>query len=76
MFKENVAAFHMLGVKDLAGFLLFYMGSRVLNPHTRQLFESSVSQSDIPKFDELVDFVQQRCKILEYIKGADRSQHI
>lgn len=52
------------------------MGSRVLDPHTRQLFESSVSQSDIPKFDELIDFIQQECKILHNIKGADKSERV
>lgn len=51
------------------------MGSRVLDPRIRQLFESSVFQSDIPEFDELLDFIQRRCKILVNIKGADRSEH-
>lgn len=50
------------------------MGSHILDPRTRQLFESSISQSDIPEFDELLDFIQRRCKILENIKGSDRSE--
>lgn len=50
------------------------LSSCVLDPRTRKLFESSISQSDIPKFDELVDFIHLRYKILESIKGADRSE--
>ncbi|XP_025419127.1 uncharacterized protein LOC112689565 [Sipha flava] len=37
-FKENVAIIKALGVNDLSSFLLFHMGSRVLDPTTIQLF--------------------------------------
>ncbi|CAI6359149.1 unnamed protein product [Macrosiphum euphorbiae] len=69
-FKENVSLIKSLGVNDLAGFLLFHIGSRVLDASTIQLFESSISPSTIPTFDELLDFVQQRCRVLENIKGS------
>lgn len=67
-FKENVAIIKALGVNDLSSFLLFHMGSRVLDPTTIQLFESNASNSTIPTFDELLNFVQQRCRILENVK--------
>lgn len=71
-FKKNVSLIKSLGVNDLASFLLFHMGSRVLDPTTMQLFESSTSPSTIPTFDELLHFVQQRCTILETIKKPSK----
>jgi len=59
-FNENVSLIKSFGVNDLSSFLLFYMGSRVLDASTLQLFESSISPSTIPTFDELLNFVQQR----------------
>ncbi|CAI6372343.1 unnamed protein product [Macrosiphum euphorbiae] len=72
-FKENVAIIKALGVNDLSSFLLFHMGSRVLDPTTIQLFESNASNSTIPTFDELLSFVQQRCRVLENIKNSSKS---
>eukprot|EP00102_Acyrthosiphon_pisum_P021653 XP_016658863.1 PREDICTED: uncharacterized protein LOC103309027 [Acyrthosiphon pisum] len=69
-FKENVSLIKSLGVNDLSSFLLFHIGSRALDASTIQLFESSISPSTIPTFDELLDFVQQRCRVLENIKGS------
>ncbi|XP_008178271.1 uncharacterized protein LOC103307771 [Acyrthosiphon pisum] len=74
-FKENVSIIKSIGVDDLAGFLLFHMGSRVLDPTTLRLFESSISQSTIPEFGELLDFVQQRCKILENLKLSNKIEN-
>ncbi|XP_050063173.1 uncharacterized protein LOC126552505 [Aphis gossypii] len=61
---------YALGVVDLSGFLLFYIGARVIDPDTRRLFEASVPQESIPKLDELLDFAANRCKILENV-GAN-----
>jgi len=72
-FKENVAIIKALGVNDLSSFVLFHMGSRVLDPTTIQLFESNASNSTIPTFDELLNFVQQRCRVLENIKILSKS---
>jgi len=69
VFQENIAAIEALGVTDLAGFILFFIGSRVLDSATRHLFENSVTQNIIPTFYMLVKFVQQRCKILENTQG-------
>lgn len=69
-FQENVSIIKSLGVDDLASFLLFHMGSRVLHPTTLQLFESSISRLTIPTFEELIKFVQHRCQILESLKSA------
>lgn len=66
-FRENVAAIQALGVKDLAGFLLFYIGSRVIDPVTRRLFESTVAKNEIPDLDSLLEFVSQRCNVLENV---------
>lgn len=69
-FQENVSIIKSLGVEDLASFLLFHMGSRVLHPTTLQLFESSISRTTIPEFEELMKFVQHRCQILESLKNT------
>lgn len=71
-FQENIAAIKVLGVNDLAGFILFFIGSRALDPVTRNLFESTVSQDSIPVFDVLLKFVQQRCKVLENIRSSEK----
>lgn len=73
VFQENIAAIKALGVEDLAGFMLFFMGSRVLDSTTRHLFENSVSQTSVPTFDVLLKFVQHRCKILENLYGAENN---
>jgi len=48
------------------------MGSRVLDSTTLQLFESSTSQSTIPNFAELLNFVQHRCKFLENLTKSSK----
>lgn len=49
------------------------MCSRVLDLTTLQLFESNyTSRSDISSFDQLLDFVQQKCRILENIKNSSK----
>lgn len=64
-FRENVAAIKALGVDDLSGFLLFYIGARALDTDTRRLFEEYISIDEIPKLDKLLEFAAHRCKILE-----------
>ncbi|XP_025410719.1 uncharacterized protein LOC112683778 [Sipha flava] len=71
-FKEKVSIIKSLGVDDLSNFLLFYMGSRVLDSTTLSLFESNISHSNIPNFDELLSFVQHRCKILENLNNSSK----
>lgn len=66
-FHENVAAIEALGVTDLAGFLLFYIGSRVIDPATRRMFKASTK---IPNLEILLEIVAQRCKILENVGSA------
>jgi hypothetical protein len=66
-FRENVAAIKALGIEDISGFLLFYIGVRVLDVETKRLYEASIPQSEILTLDSLLDFVSQRCKILENI---------
>lgn len=64
-FRENIAALKVLEVDDLAGFLLFYIASRVLDPATRQSFEFEYHDAEIPTFDMLAEFVQVRCQVLQ-----------
>ncbi|CAH1725392.1 unnamed protein product [Aphis gossypii] len=66
-FRENVAAIKALGIDDISGFLLFYIGARVLDVETRRLYEASIPQTEMPSLDSLLDFVSRRCKILENI---------
>lgn len=66
-FRENVAAIKALGIEDISGFILFYIGARMLDTETRRLFEANLSQVEIPTLDQLLDFVSQRCRILENI---------
>jgi len=74
IFKENVFTLKLLEVDDLADFMLFFLGSRVLDLKTRQLFEADICQSTIPNFDTLVAIVQKRVKILENVRGVDKTE--
>ncbi|KAL4131322.1 hypothetical protein QTP88_008654 [Uroleucon formosanum] len=65
IFRENVAAIKALGVDYLSVFLLFYIGTRALDTDTRRLFKEHILIHEIPKLDNLLDFVAHRCKILE-----------
>lgn len=57
IFKENVSIIKAIGVNDLAGFLLFHMGSRVLDSTTLQLFESSMYIAiDNSRFRPIIKF--------------------
>jgi len=67
VFTENVSAIKALGVKDLAGFILFHIGARVIDTETRRLFEASIEQNAVPNLDMLLQFVAHRCKILENV---------
>ncbi|XP_008180394.1 uncharacterized protein LOC103308567 [Acyrthosiphon pisum] len=69
-FRENVSAIQALGVGDLAGFILFYIGSRVIDPLTRRLFEATVVKNEIPDLNSLLDFVSQRCNVLENVGSS------
>jgi len=45
IFKENVSTLKLLEVTTritLADFMLFFLGSRVLDPKARQLFEADI----------------------------------
>ncbi|KAF0715873.1 DUF1758 domain-containing protein, partial [Aphis craccivora] len=75
-FRENIAAIKALGVDDLSGFLLFYIGARVLDTDTRRLFKEYISTDEIPKLDKLLDFITLRCKILENIGTQGTKQFI
>lgn len=75
-FRENITAIRKLGIEDVSGFILFYIGSRVLDTETRRLFEASSMQTDIPKLEELLDFVSKRVHILENIGTDDDKNEI
>lgn len=75
-FRENVSAIKALGIEDISGFLLFYIGARVLDPETRRLFEANLTQSEIPTLDKLLDFTSQRCRILENIGTNNDRQEV
>lgn len=62
-------AIKALGIDDISFlFLLFYIDARVHDIETGRLYEASIPQSQIPTLDNLLDFVTQRCKILENIE--------
>jgi len=63
-FRENVST---IGVGDLSGFILFYIGSRVVDPMTRRLFEATVEISDL---NSLLEFVSQRFNVLENVGSS------
>lgn len=73
-FHENIAAIKYLEVAGLVGFLLFYLGSKALDSDTRQLFEVSISQNELPELGTLLNFVRPRYRILGNLKGHDKQE--
>lgn len=45
------------------------MSAKVLDSDTRLLFEATVLPSKVPCIEDLVDFIRQRCCILENVRG-------
>ncbi|XP_026686181.1 uncharacterized protein LOC103518638 isoform X2 [Diaphorina citri] len=60
----TVAALKALKVQDLGEFILFYLIQSKLDDNTRRLFEESLASKEIPKIDNLLEFVQKQAKIL------------
>ncbi|XP_054287840.1 uncharacterized protein LOC129003568 [Macrosteles quadrilineatus] len=65
VFNSNLSAVKVLDIDDLFDFTMLHIGLRSLTPSTRKDFESHHSSNDIPKFEDLIKFVQQQLKILE-----------
>lgn len=57
-FQENIVAIKALAILDLAGFMLFFIGSCVLDLVTHYIFESSVLQESVSIFNILLKFIQ------------------
>lgn len=65
VFKTNVAALNALSLDDIGDFILLYIALQALDPQTRKSFEAKYTSSAIPTYGNLMDFVQDQCKILE-----------
>lgn len=72
-FRKHVSVIKTLDIKDLADFLLFHIGTRVLDEKTRRLFENSLSMSEIPNLDMLLNFVAGRSEFLEHVNSNSNS---
>ena len=62
---ENISAFNMLGLPDKAGFILFHLAIKCVDHQTRELFEMASSDKEFPSFDDLTQFVRNRCLALQ-----------
>lgn len=69
IFRENIAAIRAFEITDLAGFLLFYIASRVLSTTMKHLFEAENQSVDVPSIDSLLKFVQTKCQIIKNTSG-------
>lgn len=54
--KLRIIVIKVFDIKDFFGYLLFYIGFRVLVPDSRLLFEASLHHYKIPNFNALLDF--------------------
>lgn len=64
-FKENIGALQSFDIPDKEGFFLFYVASRVLDSTTRCHFESQYNSDALPVINDLLNFVQTRCQVLQ-----------
>ncbi|KOB72882.1 Uncharacterized protein OBRU01_11630, partial [Operophtera brumata] len=64
-FQENIKALQLLDIKDLSGFLLFYVALRNLDPVTRRELERGLGQDELPTYDELITFIEKHVRALE-----------
>ncbi|CAH2218476.1 jg24628 [Pararge aegeria aegeria] len=65
-FDHSLKAIQALEIDNLDDYLICHLALRGLDTHTRKLFEESRDQKDIPKFSELVDFVNKQIKVLDH----------
>lgn len=64
-FKENIEALKCFDVPNKEGFITFYIAFRLLDSTTKCQFESQHKSRSIPVIDDLLNFVQTRCNVLE-----------
>lgn len=64
-FQENIKALHLLDIKDLSGFLLFYVALRNLDPVTRRELERELGQDELPTYLKLITFIEKHVRVLE-----------
>lgn len=62
IFQENISAINAFDVSDRSEFQLFFVTSRVLNSSTKCLFLSEFKSEELPIVDDILKFVQSRCK--------------
>lgn len=66
VFSTTCTAYNNLNLEDHKDFILFQNAFRALPIQIRTLFERSLEPgNDLPRFQDLVDFVEQQCKIEE-----------
>lgn len=80
-FDYSLKAIQALKINNLEDFLFCHLALRGLDMHTRKLFEESRDQKSIPKFSELIDFVNNQIKVLEHtfpsaVAEKSKSNHI
>lgn len=72
-FQENIKALQLLDIKDLSGFLLFYVALRNLDPVTRRELERELGQDELPNYDELITFIEKHVRVLEMSESTTNS---
>lgn len=74
-FDTAVNALKGVGIEDLSDFILFSIAFSKLDHQTQRLFERSSIKSDIPTYQEFVEFVKQEAKILSRTPGGSNKAY-
>lgn len=64
-----------LNVPNLDDFILLQLALKVLDKETSKEFETQNVKNDFPKFSDLVEFVQNKCSILEVLESSGDCQN-
>lgn len=64
-FDDNYQAIKALKLNDLGDFFMLHLGLKAVDKHTRKLFESQYSGSEIPNFKSLCDFIKTQYRVAE-----------
>ncbi|KAK9507919.1 hypothetical protein O3M35_007679 [Rhynocoris fuscipes] len=62
---ESFSALRSLEIANEADFLKLYLALECLDSDTRKLYEDKQQGQEFPTYDSLIEFIQQRCQILE-----------
>lgn len=74
VFCVQYESLKVLQIPDLADFVVFNLGMKVLDPDTKRLFEDKHCKKDFPTFSDLLLFVTEQYKVASIVQAPSTSK--